>query len=654
MNAKGQNPFVAAAARAEEACGLNFTTPVATLPISAAEVADLKPKEGDAITVPNAVATLNAQRVAHMRDENTFRRWWLTDTRQHIDRTCVRMWRPKKRLRRELREATEVAKMELFAQLYPHPRLDLNEGQNPIHDVSGEREVLVPSLVAFISRGASAGEGGPKAEIKYLAPGERVDQDSATICQALTDSFVCKRVSGPDIANRWASESNHMRRRFVGKFADPRLAPGEYSNTILIFATGVVVVGKAGKLRGGIGLLTKDTVHYHEEQVQMRVLEAEERLAKADTSSRNADLHKIKLCMTALKKRNRGHGRNLYVAGVEPPTPLAMSCPALGGVFGFVLEARGPQIHPEQFGFVKSRYVPAWKTRYDEDICRGVHELVTGTPEFKEMLRSVKDNLAPNNDVEDADGAKDKGKGVDKKSDDSSNPEAKNKDGAQTDNLANMPPQIEPKDGQPGPSKPRIKPQLLETAHFTVSIEPAGPSTTAPATNNTPAAAKLTTNGKSTKTTKTSTTMTPKNGDTKAHKPTKKPLPYITPLRASARALLAAIQIHPFDFSHCTRLVLATSCAETADIATNRLHGLLERGLPLRTAKGAPFPDADLWWAFAGTVKDLAYQGVDVVVTKVGEGDGIYYMEEGEWNPEGKEGVRDEMKSMFAFKSSMR
>ncbi|KAL2128634.1 hypothetical protein VTI74DRAFT_8921 [Chaetomium olivicolor] len=253
--ARRQNPFAAVSAKAEKACRLN----------------------------------LPQRRVTHITEDDTYRRWWLEETRQRIDRTCVRIWRPKKRLRQELRETTETEKMELFAQLYSHQRLDLVHGQGPIRDPSGEREVLVPNLITFVLRGAAAADGVPKTEIKYLTPGERVNQDSAGFCQALTDSFSCERVVGLDIAHRWDAGVYHMRRQFLGKFANPRGAD----------------------TRGGIGLITKDTIHYHQEHVQLRVLEAEERLYNADVKNKAGDLHKINLCVATLKKRNRGHGPNL-------------------------------------------------------------------------------------------------------------------------------------------------------------------------------------------------------------------------------------------------------------------------------------------------------------------------------------------------------
>jgi hypothetical protein len=98
------------------------------------------------------------------------------------------------------------------------------------------------------------------------------------------------------------------------------------------------------------------------------------------------------------------------------------------------------------------------------------------------------------------------------------------------------------------------------------------------------------------------------------------------------------VQIAPFDFGHCTRLIIATPSDHAIDMATNRLQSLLERSggrPPFRSAKGNPAEDEDIWWAFDGAVKDLAYQGVDVAIMKCREHEG-FYLPLGEWNPKGE------------------
>ncbi|KAL2128633.1 hypothetical protein VTI74DRAFT_8920 [Chaetomium olivicolor] len=60
------------------------------------------------------------------------------------------------------------------------------------------------------------------------------------------------------------------------------------------------------------------------------------------------------------------------------------------------------------------------------------------------------------------------------------------------------------------------------------------------------------------------------------------------------------------------------------------LEMVTARGQPFRTVKGASVADVDIWWAFSGAVKDLAYQGVEVAVVKCGEGEGMDYMGEEE------------------------
>jgi hypothetical protein len=98
------------------------------------------------------------------------------------------------------------------------------------------------------------------------------------------------------------------------------------------------------------------------------------------------------------------------------------------------------------------------------------------------------------------------------------------------------------------------------------------------------------------------------------------------------------VQIAPFDFGHCTRLIIATPWDHAIDMATNRLQSLLERSggrPPFRSAKGNPAEDEDIWWAFDGAVKDLAYQGVDVAIMKCREHEG-FYLPLGEWNPKGE------------------
>lgn len=49
--------------------------------------------------------------------------------------------------------------------------------------------------------------------------------------------------------------------------------------------------------------------------------------------------------------------------------------------------------------------------------------------------------------------------------------------------------------------------------------------------------------------------------------------------------------------------------------------------------------DADLWWAFAGAVKDLAWQGVEVAIVRCRRDEGVY-LPLGDWHPQGEGGKR--------------
>ncbi|KAH6847222.1 hypothetical protein B0I37DRAFT_374518 [Chaetomium sp. MPI-CAGE-AT-0009] len=143
-------------------------------------------------------------------------------------------------------------------------------------------------------------------------------------------------------------------------------------HTMLAFAAGVSV-----KSRGGVGVVTKETVHFHEASEWKRVREAEKRQSagprKRDPNSlephrdRLERLHEredqgiMKLCVAALEKRGRGYKRNLHQAGGS----RLVRCSSLGGAYGLPLECLPLDIDRGRFGFVDSRYRPAWKTKKD-------------------------------------------------------------------------------------------------------------------------------------------------------------------------------------------------------------------------------------------------------------------------------------------------
>ncbi|KAK4152408.1 hypothetical protein C8A00DRAFT_34935 [Chaetomidium leptoderma] len=569
------------AAGTMRACSLNYTTAVVFLPTSAAELQDLKRTDKDPKTLPGDADQLSLIRIEKNTQDGTFRRFWPKQTCAHIDRTCTRMWRPKKRVRQQIndQDATEDSMMELYTRCFPDRATGAANNSDDgtgSDEGSGDREILLPSLVTFVSRGAAAAaDGGPATEIKYLPPGARDRQDRQTFCQNLTDSFACERVRAPDIGARWHPNTSHIRRRFVGKFADARLGPTEFSHTMLVFVAGVCI-GTGARAKGGIGIAVKDTVHHHEPKVQNRLVAAEGRLYKAQASKTNpSDVRKMRLCVAALNKPNRGHTRNLYPAGSEESAMIAV-CHLLGGFYNFALERRGPMVDPEVFGMVESRYRPAWKTIADDKINAESYD------------RWLKTQATVEGGVEEA-------KGED--------------DDAGAEKVANE-----------------------EESH---GKKAKGEETTTEETHgegDAPNKAEEEADGT------TTTTDQPK---AKPKKPKTCPP---TPNRAAARALLAAVQLTAYDFGHCTRLVIATASDHAIDMATSRLGGMLERrdnnnnngeskgastsgnlSLPLlRTAKGKPVEDEDIWWAFAGAVRDLAYQGVEVALVKCPEDQGVF------------------------------
>jgi hypothetical protein len=252
-----------------ETCALNFSDKVLFVPVSTAELEDLKTKKTDPQDLPYEVKRLSVMQVEKDPNDGTFRRSWLQATHTHIDRTCTRMWRPSKRLRQQIRDTgtTGDALVELYTSCFPDRVVATENGQPSNSKGSdgkgsdgqraGRWEILLPNLVTFVSRGEVA-NGGPVTEIKYLKPGERDRQDRAAFNQILTDSFSCERVRAPDIGARWHPCGSHIRRRFIGKFADSRLGPGEYSRTMLVFVAGVCA-GEGSEVCGGIGIVTKDT-----------------------------------------------------------------------------------------------------------------------------------------------------------------------------------------------------------------------------------------------------------------------------------------------------------------------------------------------------------------------------------------------------------
>ncbi|KAK4038620.1 hypothetical protein C8A01DRAFT_37459 [Parachaetomium inaequale] len=651
---------------AARACVLNIPTKMLFAPISAAELQDLKTTDKDPKELPEATARLPTFRVEKDPHDGSFRRFWQAATRAHIDRTCSRMWRPSKRVRQQLGDAgaTEAARVELYTRCFPDRAAagaDTDREGDSNNTSSSNTcpeprkwEVLLPSLVTFVLRDGAAADAAdaaaPTAEIKYRQPGERNRQSPKAFIQALTASFACERVRAPDVGARWQAQTSHMRRRFVGRFVDETRPAGDKDkdedsalasrSTMLVFAAGACVTdGGGGHTRGGVGLVTKDTIHFHEAAVLEKLIAAEMRLYGRPATPSAADARKLRLCVAALEKPNRGHSRNLYVAGAGPGS--AAVCPLLGGTYSFALERRGPGIDPGWFGFVESRYQPAWKTLGDRRLDEGYYEMWLKTRDMVQVAMQqmaglggdggedgeegeAKEEADDAKDVDDAEVREQAGNKI--IDDDEVSEEEKRREATKGEPDTTEPKNMkenktadassknkddsadeEQKTTDQNPSNTRALPVPLETLRTIVELTtdttpaPATPSIT-PTNTTTPAAASQ---------------STPNN-------PSEPPTPHpATPNRAAARALLAAVHLHPLDLGHCTRLIIATDSDHAIEMATNRLQNMLERGLPLVTAKGKPVEDADLWWAFAGAVNDLAYQGVEVAVVRCRENEGV-------------------------------
>ncbi|KAK3292018.1 uncharacterized protein B0H64DRAFT_468940 [Chaetomium fimeti] len=499
--------------------------------------------------------------------------------------------------------------------------------------------------------------------MRYLATGERDRQTRAEFCAALTAAFApCERVRAPDVGGRWEAHAAHVRRRFVGRFfleeggggvgvggsmgdglkgvggkrevgkrevvlvgggvegdeqgeGSTEAAAGnkdkgkgregenperrwtlvreidapeqqhehvpieEPERTMLVFAAGVCV-----RDRGGVGLVTKDTTHFHEYPEWQRVHDAEARLsnAAAEQSLQPADVRLVGLCAAALKKPMRGYGRS-----VQQPGEYTMACSLLGGTYSMPLERLPLDIDPGQFGFVDSRYRPWWKTENDK----------CSDEEYVKNYKRVRDMQAEGgiND-QTASGSVDIGKDAkgDGKKDDRG--EDKNNDEALMGEVEKKAVRREPVYEPVFDSDSELEAEPAETSQQAMTTGTGAGSTNVPAG--------------------------PEQEST-SQEPAPKTRLQATPNRVAARALLAAVQITPFDFGHCARLVIATDSEHAIEMATNRLQNMLERGLPFRTVRGQPVEDEDIWWAFAGAVKDLAYQGVEVAIVRCREGEGI-------------------------------
>ncbi|KAK4121883.1 hypothetical protein N657DRAFT_635349 [Parathielavia appendiculata] len=231
---------------------------------------------------------------------------------------------PKKGERPDMDAKKEMDRVQHKANTLPH----LAEGtlgtviateKNQASDGQGARswEILLPNLVTSVSRGEAAADGGPVTKIKYFKPCERDDRHSATFCQAPTESFSCERC------------------------ADSRLGPGECSRTMLVFAAGVCT-REGVQPHGGIGIVTKDTVHFHEAKVQERLLAAADRLYANPNKKPTDEMRKMDIFQSGLDKPARGHSRELVPGGNGELACL--------------------------FGVVESRYQPSWKTVGDKTI----------------------------------------------------------------------------------------------------------------------------------------------------------------------------------------------------------------------------------------------------------------------------------------------
>ncbi|KAK4235133.1 hypothetical protein C8A03DRAFT_37030 [Achaetomium macrosporum] len=557
--------------------------------------------------------------------EKHYVRRWTEERKQHNDRTCARMWRPNKRTRDKMEKGLSVDSLvDLYNTLYPDKWASKSKGKSS-DGADRRREVLVPSLVTFVSRGDAAASGdGPATEIKYLGPGERDKQDSASFYQNLTDSFSCERVIAPCLENGvsgWyvndpADEGNLMRRRFVGKFADGRLREGEYSHTMLIFAASVCS-GNGPQAKAGIGIVTKDTVHYHDARARERLMQAEHEANLSDLKEQH--LQSLKLCLRALTNPNRGHDRHIYPAGLHEPFDMAKVCPLLGGAFGFLLERLGAPHDPVKLGYVGSRSRPEWKSssedKINEDAWEKYDQLEDADDDLKQkLLEQLGIHRQPRKDNESSQQLSEMLETI------TTQPHLAFVDRDRLLNLVGAEDSASQQDNTDDPAQSQAQPMPSSSASLprnptTILIPKAAPEPKP----------------------KAEETAKPKGEAGKPAKPRKEPSKPVTPNRAAARALLAAAQLIPYNIAHCTRLIIASNSDYAVEMATTRLGPALERGRPLRSAKNRTIEDEDIWWEFAGAVKDLAYQGVEVAVCKCADHEGLYMkgVAEDAWHPSG-------------------
>ncbi|KAH6615534.1 hypothetical protein B0J18DRAFT_493411 [Chaetomium sp. MPI-SDFR-AT-0129] len=595
-------------------------------------------------------------------------RVWQEEARRHIERVCVGMWRMGKKVRQELggmmvmmREsgegeggkvdvasAADAARLELYLRCFPGTTAGTTgtatAAGTATAPAAGDppaagKEVLLPRLVTFVLRDVNpregASEGGKpdatgqghnpvnplrpgRAVIRYLEPGQRDRQGQVSLTNALTEAFVCVKGMAPAVEDRYDPGQSHQRRRFVGRFTDEGDQNEDdqeddggkekgWACTMLVFAAGVCV-GEGKSARGGVAVVTKDTVHFHEERVLKSLLEIDKRVeAMGFERASMADLKKLKLCINALEKPNRGHNRNLYrgVQGDETPDEAVGACPLLGGVHGFELERRGVAVDAEQFGLVKSRHRTWWIGRTDEARNQRLREVREQAMWAIQVAEEMERLAAEAQDAADA----------------SHDPDENDHQDETNTNLADTMKNVSLDDGPDNnnsntPPPNPLLPMPIETARQTIKLfQDAETNISHLGVPERPQAAAT-----------TETNNQDANNKKKPSKPRLPPRYPATPNRAAARALLAAVQIHPFDLGHCTRLVIATDSEHAVEMATSRLANMLldPSAPPLRTARTKqPVEDGDLWWAFAGAVKDLAYQGVEVAILKCAAGGGV-------------------------------
>jgi hypothetical protein len=477
---------------------------------------------------------------------------WTDERKAHNTRTCARMWRPNKRTRDEMGKGmSEDELVILYDSLYPDrwskKWKDKNKGKGKSPDPGPE--VLVPRRVTFVSRGdAATAGGGPATEIKYLEPSERDKQYSASFCQNLTDSLSCKRVKAPFIEKNPRNPEWRFPRRFVGNFADGRLQESEYSHTMLVFAASVCD-GQGPRAKAGIGLVTKDTVHYHEPE-QRQPLMAAEREARLDQPPQAKAAGLFHLCDEALKKPDRGHNRELYHNVLFEPRSMVEACPLLGGTFGFVMERLGPPRYSEllgtlqgmaSFGYIRCRSRPEWKSPTGKKDILEEYLNQRAWEEYDE-LAGVSDDLIRRERLGEIKARRDGDEDVTWR-----NVELIKE--ALKSNISHPGPARGPDNKGSGP-----KPKVEESA----------------------------------------TKEEPKVKAENPPKPKKQPPVPVTPHRADARALLAAVQLIPYNISHCTRLIIASNSEYAVEMATTRLGPALERGRPLRSNAGKHIEDEDI------------------------------------------------------------